>query len=789
MRQSLRFGLLVAAVYSGSVFAQAKPIDISAQNLGDALTALATQSGIQILFNASEVKDATVAPLRGQLSPEEALGKLLENSGLVFSNTGKETFVVRKRSVSEPDAKVLPEVLVTAAADHGYKSEKATIAGKVPLTLREIPNSVSVLTRQQMDDQDMVTMGDAMQQITGINVIANDTTNNQYYARGYGLGVMYDGVTSYNGMTPSHQFDLPLYESIEVLRGPAGLLRGVGEPGGVVNLVKKRPKDTFGLSGATTVGSWDTYRIEGDVTGPLNADKTLRGRLVLSGEDRGYFYDHTHSKKWLAFGTLEYDLTPQTTFALSLAAQDQDVKAPWSGLPAYRNLTDPSTGVLPLLDVPRSTFHVPDWGRLLYHTEEISLSAEHRFDNKWLVKSRINHRKQRQYYKYAFTSTGVNPANNLVSYRSFQGDYDTTRDGFDLYANGPFEFLGRTHNLLLGFNAEVYNNAGKSGNGPNFNDVVFGDLSTLIEPSISYTSGSESETTQRGFYSQLRLSIADPLTLVLGGRTTTFRAKTRNISPSPKTAWKDGAKADNQFTPYAGILYDLTEEITLYASATDIFVPQTQLKADGSTLDPRIGRQYELGSKGEFLDGKLGVSLAAFNIRDKNRAYANPDYPSDSGFYLNAGEVESKGWEFEVTGKPVRGLDVTAGYTRLTTRYLKDRANEGLTYSIQTPKNQFKLWSNYRFDNEGALAGLSTGIGISAVSSAQSSRGLRGRVINSGYAVVNGRIAYQIDRTYSLSLLVNNLFDRKYYASVGTANTYNFYGEPRNFMLTLRASY
>lgn len=243
MHQPLRLALLTTAIYSGSVLAQAKPIDISAQSMGSALTSLATQSGIQILFNADEVKGSKVAPLHGQLGPEEALRKLLEGTGLIFSNTGKGTYVV-KRSASGQT--VLPEVLVTAEAEHGYKQEKATVAGKVPLRLREIPNSVSVLTRQQMDDQDMVTMGDAMQQITGVTVIANDTTSNQYIARGYGLGVIYDGVTSYNGMNPSHQFDLPLYERIEVLRGPAGLLRGSGDPGGVVNLVKKRPKEAYG---------------------------------------------------------------------------------------------------------------------------------------------------------------------------------------------------------------------------------------------------------------------------------------------------------------------------------------------------------------------------------------------------------------------------------------------------------------------------------------------------------------------------------------------------------------
>jgi len=775
--------LLAAAVHCASVFAQARPIDIPAQSLGSALTTLAAQSGVRILFNADEVKGAKSAPLQGQLAPEEALRKLLEGSGMVFSPAGKDTFAVQKGPVSQAAAPSLPAVQVAADA-YSYKPDEATVAGKVPLAPREIPSSVSVITRQQMDDQDMITVGDAMQQATGINVIANDTTNNQYFARGYGLGVMYDGVTSYNGMTPSHQFDLALYERVEVLRGPAGLLRGVGEPGGVVNLVKKRPEDTLHLSVTASAGSWNNYRAEGDITGPLNADKTLRGRLVLSDENRRYFYDHTHGKKWVGYAALEYVPALQTVFSLSHAAQDQNVRAPWSGLPTW--LADPVTGIYPLMDVPRSTYNVPDWGKLLYHTEETSLSAEHKFDNQWLLKARINHRTQHQYYKYAFTASAVDPVSNLVNYRSFAGDVNYKRDGLDVYANGPFELFGRSHKLLVGFNSEVYRNEGQSGNGPNFNNVVFGDPGSITEPAIPYTSGSDSKTTQSGFYSQARFSLSEPLTLVLGGRISTFKAKSRNIAPSVETAWQDGAKANNKITPYTGILYNLTKEITLYGSYADIFVPQTQKKADGSILDPRVGRQFELGSKGEFFDGRLAASIAWFNIRDKNRAYADPDFPD---FYLNAGEIESKGWELEVTGKPVRGLDVSASYTRLTTRYLKDRANEGLPYSIQTPKNQFKLWANYRFGSDTALAGFSAGAGVFAVSRAQSTRGMRDRVLNSGYAVVNGRLAYQINKNYSVSLLINNLLDRKYYASVGTINTYNFYGEPRSFLLTMRANF
>lgn len=714
--------------------------------------------------------------------PSRLLSTLFLNVGLLAASA-----VAADAEVGTPPEATMKDVVVTAPLEsRSYKAPAAGVAGKVPLAPREIPNSVSVLTRKQMDDQDMTSITEAMKQTTGVTVIANDTTNNQYYVRGYGLGVMYDGIPSYNGMTPSHQFDLAAYEQIEVMRGPAGLMRGSGEPGGVVNYVKKRPKEAFGASWQTSIGSWENYRAEGDVTGSLNEQKTLRGRVVVSDEDRNYFYDHTHSKKWLGLGALEFDVTPATTLSLSVTGQDQDVKAPWSGLPAILNLTDPTNGVYPLLDVPQSTFHVPDWGKMLYHTEETAGGAEHRFDNQWVAKALVNHRKQRQYYKYAFTSTAVNPTNNLVSYRSFQGDYLYTRDGFDLYANGPFSLFGRTHNLLVGFNSELYNSTGVSGNGPNFTNVQFGDVSTIAEPVISYTSGSESETTQHGLYSQVRLSIADPLTVVAGARTTTFKIRTRSISPAAPTEWKDGAKADNEITPYAAFLYNVTRLVTLYGSYADIFVPQTQIKTGGGALDPRTGRQIELGTKADILDGKLGASFAVFNVRDKNRAYLDP---SNGATYLNAGEIESRGWEVEAVGQALPGLEIITGYTNLGTRYLKDRNNEGKSYSIASPRHQLKLWGNYTFAPDNMLSGFSAGLGVLAQSKTQSTRGWRNQLMEGGYAVVNGRIAYQINKSYSVSLLANNLFDRKYYDTVGTPNIYNFYGEPRNFKLTLKATY
>ncbi|PXX42192.1 TonB-dependent siderophore receptor [Aquitalea magnusonii] len=783
---SMGLALLVSALFSNAALAQDVTVNIAPQSLASALTGLAGQTGLQLLFASQELDGQHSAGLNGTMSAEQALARLLQDSGLQARKTAAGSYIIVK-AANPANAQLMPEVLVTASALDSYKADKAAIFGKKPVSLREIANSVSVVGKQQMEDQHMTTVADAMQQATGVTVIANDTLSNQYLIRGYNsVGVMYDGVTSYNGLSPSHQFDLPLYESIEVLRGPAGLLRGVGEPGGIVNLVKKKPQKDFAASWEASTGSWSNNRLVGDVTGAMNESGTVQGRLIASSEDRNYFYDHTHSNKWLLSGMLRFELSPQTTFDISYTGQNQTVKDPWSGLPTYT--TTDSSGHYQLLKVSPSTFNAPDWGRTSYNTQELSAALEHKFGNEWAARLNVNHRVQELYYKYAYTSSGLNPLTNTIDYSTMRGDYTYTRDGMDLSLSGPLEMWGRKHDMLLGFNVDEYNSKGRSGRGPTYSGVDYASGNSLAEPVINYTSGSESNTRQSGFYTQGRLHLTDATTLLLGARTTTFLAKSHNIAPSTFTDWKDGAKASNRVTPYGGLLYDFSQQVTLYASYANIFVPQTQQKADGSTLDPRVGRQYEVGAKGEFLDSRLGATLAFFNIRDKNRAYADPAYPS-SNYYLNAGEIESQGVELEVQGKVNSRFDVTAGYTYMTTTYLSDPSNQGKTYSIQTPRNQFKLWSNYSFDDTGWLKGYSLGGGLIAQSRAQSSRGWSDEVVNSGYVVANARIGYQFNKNYSLALNINNLFDTRYYASVGTPNIYNFYGEPRNVMLTLRGKY
>ncbi len=190
---------------------------------------------------------------------------------------------------------------------HGtYASKDATVAGKTAQPIKEIPNSVSVLTRQQMDDQNVTTIQEALRYVTGVTSVDYGDGSAYFRARGSQLGIEFDGVPILSGLQYLPQFDLAMYDRVEVLRGAAGTIDGIGEPGGVVNLVRKRPQDQFHVSTETQVDTFGSVRQEVDVTGPLNKDGTVRGRAVLVGSDGLESIDKSRTKEVMAYGAIDW---------------------------------------------------------------------------------------------------------------------------------------------------------------------------------------------------------------------------------------------------------------------------------------------------------------------------------------------------------------------------------------------------------------------------------------------------------------------------------------------------
>lgn len=689
------------------------------------------------------------------------------------------------------------DIVVTGIAqDDSYAPEKAAVAGKTPADILEIPQSVSVVTRQQIEDRNLFTIGEAVQTVAGVTVMPFDGTNPDYRARGFVLDYAYDGIPStFSSGVP--EFDLVIYERLEVQRGPTGLFRGSGSPGGTINLIRKRGQDRFAASMALSAGSWNNYRGEFDVGGPVDAAGRLRVRAVAALHDRDFFQAKSHTRKLTSYAALDFNLTPTTTIGASLTYQDTKANVPMNGQPAYGLQVDglPAPRRHPLTDqflnFPRSFQHYPDWNLFTETTTEYAAEVKQQI-GKWQIVARALHRDIPRAWEDAFVrpGTGVDPVSLKAEYVNRRARGENGKTAVDIYAAGPFTLFGREHELAIGYSWDKRTTSFLQRTQMSVGRYSIFDVDSIpIAPNI-FTSGSETDLQQSGFHGQLRLRPFEGLTIVAGGRFSDYTNRTRGIAPSPLTTWtvNQNSRVRGKFTPSIGAVYHITDDITLYGSYSDIFNPQTALRfvapnAPGAPLDPRVGYQYEAGLKGRFLDGKLNASAAVFRTKDKNRAITDL---INTGFFVQAGVVKIEGFEFEVTGRPIEGLDLVASYTNVKNEFEVGNAGQaGAAFDIFTPRHQYKFYARYE---PAALDGAFAAVSVNGQSKVVGG-GVAGVREQGAFAVAGAQLGWRFDQNLRAFVSVNNLFDKVYYQRVGSINTYNFYGEPRNFLLTLRANY
>jgi outer membrane receptor for ferric coprogen and ferric-rhodotorulic acid len=670
---------------------------------------------------------------------------------------------------------VLPAVSVNATAEAdattegsgSYAAQNATIAGKTAQSLQETPNSVSVVSSQRMADQNMVTLEDALQYTTGVTAVS--WASSAYYsARGYQLGIEYDGVPLFNSIQYLPQLDLAFYDRIEVFRGPAGVIDGVGNPGGTVNMVRKRPLDTFHVSTQTEVSSFGGARQSIDVTGALNKEGTLRGRAVIVGSDEHQSIDRYRKKEFGAYGILEYDIDPRTTLAFSAAHQvnaDSDLDYGVGGM---------SNGAR--LPTSWTQNFGPSWNYINNIIDEVSLNLTHRFENGWKSDTSLLYRHDRYNATdaYPLGAPGANPYEqsyygeaNRIGYNSF---------GFDTHVSGPVHLFGRDHTLTFGASYSQDTKVQAYG-GETIGTFNVLDAENIPRPDDIVPSYSYYHYQQGGVYGQAHIQITSPLAVTLGARGVWYQETSRTQGSD----WGTQARINGRFVPYAGITYDILPQLTAYASYSSVFAPQTGTTSTGAALAPQSGKQYEAGLKASVLHQRLNASVAVFRIDNDHYAISDPANPN---FYVDAGKVRSQGWEAEVTGEPLPGWNVYAGYTLLSTDYLSGGSLTGEAYDAEEPHSLFKLWTTYRF-RQGLLHGWMIGGGMFAQTATSRATA---QYEQGGYAVYNAQVGYTFDKHTSATLTLNNLFDRRYYArTVGTY--FSQFGDRRNVMLSVRTDF
>ncbi|CAN7509413.1 TonB-dependent siderophore receptor [Acidovorax sp. LjRoot194] len=766
----------------------------------------ANAAGVALSFDAAQLGPQRSPGLQGQYTVEAGFARLLEGSALqaVRASSGVYTLRAMPRATAPEvsGAQVLAPVTVTATAptarteqSGSYTASTATVfAGPQPV--RGIAQPVTVLTRQWLDDRALPDLHAVMQHTPGITVDYTDSERVNYYARGHQIDALQvDGMALSQNTSASIfiQPDTAVLDRVEVLRGAAGLLRGAGNPSATVNMVRKRPEREFQASTGVVLGSWSRRRIDADLSAPLNDAGSLRGRLVAVADSKKFFQQARAEDRKLLYGVVEADLAPGTTLTASLQHTELDATGAWGGLPAGIDGTQ--------LHLPRSTYLGTDWNRWDRHNDQAFIELAHRAGNGWSTRLSAAHNRLRSdgFKQTSFTSASSTDPYLVDVSTSIYGAEASDQSALALSATGPFELLGRTHTLSLGADTLHIRTTGTSGHW-GVSPLQGVDLRTwnpatsYPEPFYSPGNGTaytapSSRTGQQGAYAMARLSLAGPLNAIVGARVSGWRYR---VPAAPASNYS----VAHEVTPYAGLVYDLGEHLSLYGSYAETFTPQDAKGADGRLLAPIRGKDVEAGMKGEFMDGRLAASLSLFRIHQVGRAM--DDLGSPQGCPSNpaghcqvaGGKTRSQGLELEVSGEPRPGWQVLAGYTHTRTWYLRDAdpANTGQPLRSIDPRHALRLFAKHRLD--GALRGWSIGAGARVQSDGYVTAGdVTSR--QGGYAVIDAMLGYRIDARYSVQVNVNNVLDKVYYAKFAPNARYfnNYYGDPRNVVVSLRANF
>lgn len=802
------------ALLSAPALAQSETTyQVAAGPLGDALTQFALQAGVTLSFDTRQTRDLNTRGLAGTYSVDEGLAHLLANSGLQAQRQSNGGYILIPSL--HPDALELGVTSVQAQSPSlgnitegtGSYTAGAVSIGRTASSLKETPQAVSVITSQQIKDQNLTSLTDVLKNTTGVTLFEGTSIHSRYLSRGFEITNMrVDGGANVrsagDGMA---NIDMAIYDHVEVLRGVDGLYAGAGEPGGSINLVRKKPTQQLQTKVLAQTGSWNANRTDLDIGGPIAFDGKLRGRTVLSYEDKDYFYDSKGAENKLFYGVLEADITDDLMVTLGASRILFDSAFQGYGLP--RASTGESLGL------SRSTYLSGKDDQLSRATNSVFVDAAQALNEQWALNlSAIYSEFDQQRSNYFFNGAVDNQTGAGVS--GAWTTYDETfRDiSFDANLKGHWQLFGREHEIIIGADYKYLNQNISGSNAPRVQipDIYAFDADSYPRQAATGLLWNVNRSEQTGVYSSIKLRVSDAARVIVGGRLSNFeyefQARNQNLLTGVSTASLTEYDDNQIFTPYGAVTYDIADDWTAYVSVAEIYKSQANSfkgPLPGSPLEPITGINHELGVKGELLQGRLNAMAALYYTKRNGEAVIDGRYPRYSGTsgerccYLDDGRVVSKGVELELSGELLPRLEGSVGYTL---NFNENRAT-GASYNSLTPKHLFKLNAAYQLP--GQFSALRVGGGVTAQSASHVSgiaylRDTQGNVSNDtvdykftqqGYALWSAFAAYQVSRNWSVAANANNLFDKKYYSSVGDLTYGNFYGPPRNYTLTLRGEF
>ncbi|CAN5667456.1 TonB-dependent siderophore receptor [soil metagenome] len=674
----------------------------------------------------------------------------------VASGTAGLTLSVVPGIAQASEADDALRIVVTGNEDEGYNPSSASTATGTDTPLRDIPFSVQVIPRAVIEDRNVTELGDALETAGGVVEAGGRGTSifgPGLLLRGFPVndGIFRDGISTFS-LSPLSTNDI---EQVEVLRGPASVLFGQGEPGGIINLVSKQPLSEPFYSAEVTVGSFDTYRGALDLSGPLDEAGDVKYRLNLSYENEGSFRDIVNGERLLISPIVSWDISPSTSLDVyGQYAYDRETID--EGIPAL------AEGIV---DVPRSRFLGERFGEFSQNQFSLGYRLDHEFDEDWSVRHALQY-LQYSPRRYAPLIDSFDEETGDVERLEYFAGGEYQRIFTNAEAIGRFDTGSVEHQLLFGIEYR------RDSESPEFQFDnlytpinVFDPVYTGIPYEIAPTFFRDDNINTISLYLQDQIEIIPELKLLAGIRYDSVdQFRTTQELDGPR---KEFDLTDEAFTPRFGIVYQPIEPVSLYASYTTSFNPAfgASLNSDGSSFEPERGRQFEVGIKTD-LSEQLSLNVAAFDIRRQNVRTPDPDNPR---FSLQTGEVASRGIELNLGGEILPGWNMTAAYTYLDAFVSEDTRDTVGNKLANVPDNQFSLFTTYEVQ-EGDLAGLGAGLGLFYVSDRQGDLG--NTFTLPSYFRTDASLFYKRDN-WRTQLNIENLFNTEYFASSGGRTSVN----------------
>lgn len=689
----------------------------------------------------------------------------------------------------EVPAPAADTIIVTAGL------EQSSSATALALSVKETPQSVTIIDRKRIEDFAITNVNDLLEQAVGVNVERVETDRTYFSSRGFDVSnFQVDGIGL--PLAWGIQFgdlDTALFENVEIVRGANAIMTGIGNPSATVNYVRKRPTDELKITGSAQVGTRDYWRVEGDANVPLT--DTLAVRAIYAHEDRDGYLSYNHVNRDVYGAILRWQATPSLRATVGYTRQENDADGVlWGAIPLV--YTDGAR-----IDLKRPATTSADW--TYWNTKDQSVFGElvYDFGGGWSATSIATYRRFQEnaklLYAYGYpdreTGEGVYGMAGIYpsDYKQYLGD---------VYVSGPFQLFGREHKLAFGVSvsksdAKEYENFSED-------TIVYPSPSEwgetgIPEPSYpgSYLAADYSDRLTR-VYGAAHLSLTDRLKTVVG-------ASAMWIKSTGFSYGADQARKDSKVSPYVGAVYDLTPNVSFYASYTDIYNPQVEVGIDGARLDPAKGTSLEGGIKSTWLDGKLYATAAVFKAKQKGLAEYAGYFDEDGcpvgvdgvacngkagGSYYDPQDTTSTGFEVELSGQVTHNWTLSGGFT-----YLDIENADGDDTRTWIPTKSLKLASTYSVPE---LNDLKLGAQLrvqnattAVVSDLSAYGGVEGDVTlkQKGYAILDLMAGVRVVEHVRASINVRNVTNVKYLNSLKWGQA--FYGAPRSAVVTLSVEY